>query len=97
MRPLHEPLHSKGPDTKLVHIEYPRVANLPEEPPRAHAIQIQLVDVRAADDLRVSYDFDRDGWKVEQEHIEACDGFFKSNGVWEEVAFVPAWGKTTRT
>ncbi len=59
-------------------------------------MQIGLYDVRAADDIRVSYDFERDGWKIEQQVTEADE-----NGstvceegvadVWKEVAFVKAW------
>ena len=50
------------------------------------------MDVRAADNIRISYDYDRDGWVVEQSSIfewdaddEECDED------WQEVAFVKAW------
>jgi hypothetical protein len=55
---------------------------------------IGLVDVRAADDIRISYDKARDGWKIEQASIfewdaddEVCDPD------WQEVAFIQAWGR----
>lgn len=73
-----------------VHIDlwYPKA-----DPANATALVIGLVDVRAADEIRVSYDFDRDGWKIEQASNfsweaddEVCD-----RG-WMEVAFVKAWG-----
>jgi hypothetical protein len=55
---------------------------------------IGLMDVRAADDIRVSYDENRDGWKIEQASTfqweaddEVCDHD------WQEVAFVQAWGR----
>ena len=55
---------------------------------------IGLMDVRAADEIRVSYDKERDGWKIEQastfswdENDDVCDMD------WQEVAFVQAWGR----
>ena len=57
------------------------------------AFIIQLMDVRAADSIRVSYDFERDGWRIDQASIfewdssdEVCDPG------WREVAFIKAWG-----
>lgn len=57
---------------------------------------IGLMDTRAADDLRISYDFERDGWKIEQSSIfswdcddEVCDPD------WQEVAFIKAWQRQT--
>lgn len=71
-----------------VDLWYPRSDGQPA------AVEVGLVDVRAADGLRISYDFDRNGWKVEQqsrfswgEDDEVCDPG------WEESAFIPAWGK----
>lgn len=50
---------------------------------------IGLVDVRAANSIRVSYDFERDGWKIERPtkfewdvNDSVCDP------EWKEVAFV---------
>ena len=55
-------------------------------------IEVGLVDVRAADSIRIHYDFDRDGYSIEQASIfeweeddEVCDPD------WKEVSFVPAW------
>jgi len=57
-------------------------------------IVVGLMDVRATDDIRISYDKDRDGWKIEQASIfeweadnDVCDPD------WQEVAFVQAWGR----
>lgn len=68
---------------------YPQVENNPVK-----SFVIGLVDVRAADDIRVSYDFERDGWKIEQASVfswseddEECDPD------WQEVTFVQAWGR----
>ena len=65
----------------------------PPEQGRIHALQIGLMAVRAADDIRVSYDYRRDGWKIEQEEIVSDDGCYHGTGDWQEVAFVQAWGR----
>jgi hypothetical protein len=58
------------------------------------AVQVGLSDVRAADNVRLWYDFERDGWVVEQASTFEWDG---DDAVcdpdWQEVAFVPAWGR----
>lgn len=57
---------------------------------------IGLSDVRAADDIRVSYDFDRDGWKIEQASKfswNADDPIRDPD--WQEVGFVRAWSRKT--
>jgi hypothetical protein len=55
-------------------------------------LDIGLIAVRASDGIRVSYDFDRDGWKIEQPSVfkwapedKVCDL------AWREVAFVQSW------
>lgn len=55
-------------------------------------VEVGLSDVRAADSVRISYDFDRDGYRIEQASTfewdaddEICDPD------WQEVAFVKAW------
>jgi hypothetical protein len=53
---------------------------------------IGLIDVRAADSIRVSYDKDRDGWKIEQASTFtwAVDDDI-CNPDWQEIAFIQAW------
>ena len=52
--------------------------------------EIELVHVRAADEIRVHYDFDRDGWVISQEVsiIEDQEVIFSN---WVEVGFHKAW------
>lgn len=45
-------------------------------------LEIALVDIRSSDGIRVSYDFDRDGWKIEQP---------LDNDEWAEVVLIPSW------
>lgn len=49
-------------DGKYVEIElwYPRIED------NIKSIQISLGDVRAADNIRIQYDFERDGWSIQQ-------------------------------
>jgi hypothetical protein len=57
-------------------------------------IVVGLVDVRAADDMRISYDKERDGWKIEQASTFQWDGDDeKCDPDWQEVAFVQAWAR----
>jgi len=75
-------------DALYAHLWYPRSDET------ATYFQLGLMDVRAADDIRISYDFERDGWIIEQASTfewelgdEVCDPD------WQEVAFVKAWGR----
>jgi hypothetical protein len=75
-------------EVKYVEIEYPRNEG------NIDCIELGLLDVRAADSVRISYDFERDGWIIYQASVfewdiddEICDAD------WQEVAFVRAWGR----
>jgi hypothetical protein len=78
--------HQHGDEMHL-DLWYPRNETSPVK-----SLVIGLMDVRAADNIRVSYDFDRDGWRIEQEEIMTDNGHYQSTGVWIEVAFIQAWG-----
>lgn len=71
--------------TLCVDIWYPR--NSPEEP---NVIEIDLVDVRASDGLRVEYDFHRDGWSIKQPTKDEIEGE-NPEEAWSEVAFCKSW------
>jgi hypothetical protein len=72
----------------LVSIDYPRSSDNPD------TVQVDLCDVRAADGIRVKYDFSRDGWLVLQGR-QARPGEVGDDwrDDWTEKAFVPAWGR----
>lgn len=75
-------------DGLFVDLWYPRC------PDRPKFVELGLVDVRAADPLRIEYDFDRDGWVVKQASrftFEADDE--KQDQDWQEVAFIRAWAR----
>lgn len=71
-------------------LHYPGVSGNPE------AIQIGMMHVRASDDLRISYDFDRDGWKIEQAGVFSWPEGEEPDSDWQEVAFVRAWARDIR-
>jgi hypothetical protein len=62
-------------DTCHIDLWYPGIDTNPT------FLQVGLMHVRAADDIRISYDFDRDGYKIEQTDGEK----------WIEVFFAQAW------
>lgn len=64
---------------------YPRIYD--EQGKQRDYLTVGLVHTRAADDIRVSYSSERDGWSIEQ----ADD-----DDAWAEVAFVQAWGRSAR-
>lgn len=75
-------------DTAYYDLEYPGINDNPIY------LELGLMHVRASDGIRVSYDFERDGWKIEQASkfswdIEdtVCDRD------WQEVAFVQSWAR----
>ena len=71
-----------------VELWYPGIGNNPT------TIQVGLLHVRAADDIRIKYDFERDGWVIQQASVfewEANDNVMDED--WQEVAFVRAWAR----
>jgi hypothetical protein len=79
---------SRDGTTREIDLWYPRVEGNPV------FVEVGLMDVRAADSIRVSYDFERDGWKIEQASTfswECDDAVCDPN--WQEVAFVKAWAR----
>jgi hypothetical protein len=71
-------------------------------PSRVEEVEIGLEDVRAANSIKVRYDYDRDGWVVCMDKIvgwelkvnRACSWpvpYYEPTMVDQEVAFIPAW------
>lgn len=84
-------------EDQLPHI-HGKVLNVPLWYPRSESkintIELDLVDVRAADCIRVIYDFDRDGWSILQASRHNYDDEGNEQDPdWQEVAFVQAWGR----
>jgi hypothetical protein len=81
-------LKDAGSDTPTIVLWYPRCED------SAKHILVELSDVRAADGIRISYDFGRDGWVIEQAAVFewAVDDEI-GDPEWAEVAFISAWGR----
>ena len=78
-------------DTIRAELWYPRCDDR-----KAKHVEIDLIDVRASDGLRVSYDFDRDGWVIEQPTVFQWGfGDAECDEGWTEVAFVESWGASS--
>lgn len=81
-------------EAELTHVElwYPGV----HEPSQETAVQIGLCHVRAARDIRVHYDLERDGWVVSAKNGDPTSDEGKdelAEDVWVEQAFVPSWSE----
>jgi hypothetical protein len=79
---------TRSGDELRIELTYPRSTG------HAKFICIGLMDVRGADDIRISYDFDRDGWRIEQASVFAWDADDPvCDPDWQEVAFCTAWAR----
>lgn len=57
-------------------------------------IEVGLMHVRAADSIRIRYDFERDGYAILQASTFAWEADDKvCDEDWQEVAFIEAWAR----
>lgn len=69
-----------------VDLTHPRIEDRPSK------IIVSLMDTRAADNITITYDYERDGWVVSRDILDQLDDIMASKTVAHaEVAFVPAW------
>ncbi len=79
-------------DTIYTEIWYPARKDGDEGLGTVRHVEVDLVDVRASDGLRITYDFDRDGWVIQQPTKLCWSADDKSPDMcWKEVAFVQSW------
>lgn len=85
-------IRAATPLTVAVDLLYPRIEDHPKY------VEVGIEEVRAADSIWISYDFQRDGYVIEQastfswewkagEPEPVCDPD------WQEVAFIQAWAR----
>ena len=75
-------------DTMYVDLWYPEVDGNPKY------VDLDLMHVRAADSIRIHYDFERDGWAIEQASTFSWPSSDpECDPDWQEVAFVQAWAR----
>ena len=101
-RKIHESAYGGTPDNFHIirhddelHVEltYPPYTDA-ENKGQVRYVVFDQESVRATDGIRLSFDFDRNGYKVEQAStftFECDDPICDPD--WQEVAFVPAWGR----
>ncbi len=65
----------------------------PRSEENADTVELGLMDVRAADPIRIQYDFDRDGWIILQSSKFEWEVDEDPIGDWQEVAFIQAWNR----
>lgn len=84
---MDKPLELRG--SQSIDWMYPEIYG--HEKPH-DSLNIALYHTRAANNIQIKYDSDRDGWVIFMERTtQNEDGFVESTGRIEEVAFVPAW------
>lgn len=82
-----EVYNTQDEDVMHIEIDYPRSNKI-------NTVEIGLCEVRAADDIRVKYDFERDGWVILQPrvyHPQIGENAYDYKEEWIESAFCPAW------
>lgn len=70
-----------------INFSYPRFE------PNINEIEVGLSDVRASDGIKITYDFDRDGYVIMQPYFEEVqrDGYTEEVTHWQEVGFFGSW------
>ena len=76
-----------GDNTLFVDLWYPQHRDI-------KYVEVGLVDVRATDNIRISYNHERNGWIIEQSSIGSWDADDKvCDADWQEVAFLESWAR----
>lgn len=73
-----------------VTLMYPPWTDEEDDGTRARAVIVDQSSVRASDGIRISYDYKRDGYVIEQ-NTGVLDE--NENPVWVESAFIQAWAR----
>lgn len=74
-----------------VEMMYPDIYE--KSPANRGTVTLGLCHVRAADDIRISYESDRDGWVIEQASKFTIEEGEDPDWDWQEVAFIQAWAR----
>lgn len=95
---IHKSRYGAGPgnfhvsvrkDTLNVDLTYPQVTK-----DGCRHVHVNRESVRASDGVLLSYDYDRDGWSIQQQVYVDLGGCMDQPNPdeWIEVAFVQSWG-----
>ncbi|MCK2055278.1 hypothetical protein [Methylobacterium sp. 37f] len=94
---IHESEYGDGPgnfdvevygDVLNVNLTYPNITI-----DGCRHVHVNQESVRASDGIRLSYDYDRDGWSIQQQVcVDLGDRIYTPNpDEWVEVSFVQSW------
>lgn len=83
-------LYDGQPTHEYITWSYPEIYDRENQ----STLTISLSHTRAADDIRIKYDSERDGWIIEQSAVFSwdCDDL-ECDPDWQEVAFIKAWAR----
>lgn len=84
-------MNDKRPD-QTAYLDYPNMDG------SGHGVVVSLGAVRAADPVRITYDFTRDAWVIWQAskfEWDADDKVFDMD--WQPVAYIQAWAREKET
>lgn len=79
-------------DTCIVELAYPPRSD--GDPNKVKYVEINQESVRASDGIRVHYDYDRDGFVVEQcepKLVKNDEHGYEDIEIWKEVGFFQSW------
>lgn len=79
----------RNTDTISVEITYPQIS--PEG--SVQHVFVNQESVRASDGIRMHYDYDRDGWVIEQASRFTWGSTGPHDEDWQEVAFIESWAR----
>lgn len=99
---IHESEYGDGPmnfhvakagDTLRVELTYPPWTDADNKNGQCRYVYVDQEAVRASDGVRLHYDYQRDGFVVEQPRpfMRIVDGVYRCDETWIEVGFFQSW------
>jgi hypothetical protein len=77
---------------------YPQIYSAPLTTEDRSILRLSLMHVRAANDIEIEYNSERDGWVIFQHVKTVAEEWDEANNTWidgveerREMAFIPAW------
>ena len=88
---------TKRGDQLDVELTYPPRSDADNTNEEVRYVCVDQESVRASDGIRLHYDYERDGWVIEQASVFSWDSEEASNAPnaedWQEVAFIKSWAR----